>query len=62
MCTQASHDALRADPEAMRRETTPNGVQYLDGVAVFEHRQCRCGSDLALILDEEFAREMAVGA
>ncbi len=53
------HDELRANPERLIAETIPNGVQMFDGKPIFEHRHCKCGSDLALVLDEEWFQEAA---
>ncbi|MBV8722412.1 MAG: hypothetical protein JO277_09695 [Candidatus Eremiobacteraeota bacterium] len=52
-CTYETHDALRADPLALRRSTTPAGVQLDEtGDVLFELRVCTCGSHLAAPVEE----------
>lgn len=53
-CTPELHDVLKADPERLRRHTTPAGVQHDEnGTELFEWRLCPgCKSSLAAPVEE----------
>jgi hypothetical protein len=59
MCTREAHDELKTVPERVLRETTPVGVQVLDGELLGYLRNCSACTSTLLLTPEQHAVVLA---